>query len=421
MADRIAFDPPIIKDLKGNPGAVTFQSVDDLAKFVQHERDTWNRVLNESGPKSQLFQQVATEQRSPVESLMAELAQVRNLWAQQTGGAQRAQVLKNFRAIAENCLDRWANGTAVHSDSPKGRMVLAVAENKVAMWVLALLQRRGRGMASNEPHDVLALQDAMAIVDGQQNRGAAEVEALQKAAAEVSGQLGEYMDQYQKLLKEQRENLALSKTEIKSTQDQLETLSKTAKGQFDGLAQKVASDFEIMSKKTAEDFEAFRQAHKDMLAIGQPVDYWSRKAHAHLWNMMGWGLGFVLLLMVTILAVVLVGVPRVQVLTNAMKSDDVKATAGLVELAVITVPLFFAVWLIRVLSRLFSLNVGLYWDAKERVAMATTFVALQAQSGGLKDAERAEVMKSLFRPAAVTGDDGAPGLIEALLGRLTAK
>jgi hypothetical protein len=158
-----------------------------------------------------------------------------------------------------------------------------------------------------------------------------------------------------------------------------------------------------------------------MLAIGQPVDYWSRKAHAHLWNMMGWGLGFVLLLMVTILAVVLVGVPRVQVLTNAMKSDDVKATAGLVELAVITVPLFFAVWLIRVLSRLFSLNVGLYWDAKERVAMATTFVALQAQSGGLKDAERAEVMKSLFRPAAVTGDDGAPGLIEALLGRLTAK
>jgi chromosome segregation ATPase len=117
-------------------------------------------------------------------------------------------------------------------------MVLAVAENKVAMWVLALLQRRGRGMASNEPHDVLALQDAMAIVDGQQNRGAAEVEALQKAAAEVSGQLGEYMDQYQKLLKEQRENLALSKTEIKSTHDQLETLSKTAKGQFDGLAQK---------------------------------------------------------------------------------------------------------------------------------------------------------------------------------------
>lgn len=87
--------------------------------------------------------------------------------------------------------------------------------------------------------------------------------------------------------------------------------------------------------------------------------------------------------------------------------------------------LFFAVagmivWGLRILVRLYLSHVHLETDARERIVMAKTYLALRSEGVDAQDRERSIVMETLFRPAAtgIINDDAAPVSAVELVSRL---
>lgn len=79
------------------------------------------------------------------------------------------------------------------------------------------------------------------------------------------------------------------------------------------------------------------------------------------------------------------------------------------RLAVIIASALFCVWIIRIFVRLLLSNIHLQTDAKERVTMVQTYLALMRR-GKLKDDERMFILQTLFRPTptGIVKDDAVP-------------
>ena len=77
-------------------------------------------------------------------------------------------------------------------------------------------------------------------------------------------------------------------------------------------------------------------------------------------------------------------------------------------------------WPLRILSRMLLSNLHLREDARERVTMANTYLALVQSKEGLKDEDRKLILEMLFRPASlgIVRDDAATPSITHFLSRL---
>jgi hypothetical protein len=64
-------------------------------------------------------------------------------------------------------------------------------------------------------------------------------------------------------------------------------------------------------------------------------------------------------------------------------------------------------WILRVVSRLFHMNVVATADAGERVTMVKTYLALFDEKK-LSEADRILVLQALFRPTSQTPDESPP-------------
>ena len=83
----------------------------------------------------------------------------------------------------------------------------------------------------------------------------------------------------------------------------------------------------------------------------------------------------------------------------------------LLALAPLLIPLLGGVWILRILARLFSENVKTLQDARERVTLVTTFLALMRDEKNGKvvtDDDRKIILQALFRQSSVTASDDAP-------------
>jgi len=79
------------------------------------------------------------------------------------------------------------------------------------------------------------------------------------------------------------------------------------------------------------------------------------------------------------------------------------------RIAVLIASALFCVWVVRILVRLLLSNIHLLTDARERVTMVQTYLALMRR-GKLKDDERMFILQTLFRPTptGIVKDDAVP-------------
>ena len=77
------------------------------------------------------------------------------------------------------------------------------------------------------------------------------------------------------------------------------------------------------------------------------------------------------------------------------------------------------VWLARIIVRIFLSHLHLETDAKERVTMIQTYLALLREEHALKENERQVILQTLFRPSAtgIVKDDGIPPSIIDIVSR----
>jgi hypothetical protein len=81
---------------------------------------------------------------------------------------------------------------------------------------------------------------------------------------------------------------------------------------------------------------------------------------------------------------------------------------SLTPLLVLGTPLFFVIWICRLVARQLQMNIAQRNDANERAVMTQTYLALLEQNKASEN-DRILILNALFRPTTAAGvDDGAP-------------
>lgn len=191
--------------------------------------------------------------------------------------------------------------------------------------------------------------------------------------------------------------------------------AKTAvdwKTQTDDDRTQQQTTFREFIEKSQAGVDEFKKRISAEIALKGPVTYWQDKAEDHLIKSRWFG-GF------TVAAFVLVGIAiitSIEYFAPDLTLDKIK----LRHIGLLAVGATTGVWCIRVLVRIYLSHVHLLHDAKERVAMMKTYLAL-LEEGKLEDKHRNLILQALFRPAStgIVKDDAAPPFMAEWLKRTT--
>lgn len=168
-----------------------------------------------------------------------------------------------------------------------------------------------------------------------------------------------------------------------------------------------------------------KDTYTEYMRLKAPVDYWTKKAKAHDIGSGIWGT-------VALAWVLLAGFGQAFIIwqlfqyaiTYAEEHTDIPVTvlSSLGALGLLTTTVFL--WISRILVRLFLSEIHLGMDAKERVVMVQSYLALSNEDVVEPD-QRAIVLSALFRPTqdGIVKDDAAAdptlvGLLHQLRGQL---
>lgn len=151
-----------------------------------------------------------------------------------------------------------------------------------------------------------------------------------------------------------------------------------------------------------------REYYRTELALQEPVHFWTAKATGHRNAAFAWGAVFAVAAGGLVLGLVF-SLDRIRdFLTAALPQAGTTGSGGLERLAILAAPAFLIVWLLRLVARQFHTNVNEMHDAKGRVVMAETYLAL-LEHGKVDPEDRILILHALFRPPlAATGEDSAP-------------
>lgn len=215
-------------------------------------------------------------------------------------------------------------------------------------------------------------------------------------------------------------NPAVSAKEIASLKNQLRQDSETFSQnmdewsgryeQFSSGASKADDDRATAWQEELEgvrsDWTSLKKTYDEQLALQAPTQYWKDREKNSRFYAVAFGIAFLAVAASCLLVFVLLGIPYLHGVAT-MKDTNV-----LVLALPVLIPGFIAIWLLRILGRLFAENLQLSIDAGERQTMVKTFLALMHDEERGKalvtDSDRILILHSLFRPSAVSSADDAP-------------
>jgi len=159
-------------------------------------------------------------------------------------------------------------------------------------------------------------------------------------------------------------------------------------------------------KKKETEWASLKKVYDEQLALAAPTQYWKERAENHKVTAVKFARAFGAFLLLALGLFVWLGRPYIS-------SASGNETASLIlTLVPIAIPTFAGIWILRILGRLFSENLQMMQDAKERQTMVKTFLALMREDKSAKplinDNDRILILHSLFRPSSVTAVDDAP-------------
>lgn len=203
-----------------------------------------------------------------------------------------------------------------------------------------------------------------------------------------------------------------SKKRLKSSIDKSEEITsklRTLEKQMVGI-----------KNSNQKDLDDFKAAMKKEISLKEPIDYWTQKATDHEKAKNWWGRAFAayVSIVIALLAISVLGFGGgIQGFIASWKDSGIGAVAtfaGLIGIGMV---------IARVLYRLFASQLHLWNDARERVTMIQTYLALEAE-GHVKEEFLGALLQRLFSPSSdgiVKSDLGAVGPTDALLKLLGNK
>ena len=373
----------------GNEGGThVFDSLQGLTDWLEKEQAFWSWLRSDSwtplgNEKNQILNHVNTTFYNPVSQ---QLSRARTIKERPQQKDSEMNLKECFDAIIATFKDYFENKHGIYSASPKGKFLEKLrTEQGEAVMVMACGFMFRLSWNFNSLNGQLGALSAFLFESGLKDRATSEKLSLEEMRLSWQG----VFQAFEKDLKSESEK-------HKQLNSDAGTLLDTQKQNFDKLVAAIKEEWQKL--KTTYDAE---------LAIRAPVLYWKQKAKSHL--ALSW---------VFAVLSIAVGGTIIFLIFREVK-ELITAPAGIANadqwhpeywrLGILVASVLFGVWIVRIIVRLFLSNVHLHTDAKERIVMVQTYLALIRRAKISKEDERL-ILETLFRPAktGIMKDDGVP-------------
>jgi hypothetical protein len=146
--------------------------------------------------------------------------------------------------------------------------------------------------------------------------------------------------------------------------------------------------------------------YRTKLQVETPVTYWRSKAR---WHTVGATLSFAFFVVAVVGFLYAFEQWGREIIPQAISAMNVNGGTALPYFALITVPALAGFWVLRLISRLYIVNLQRRSDAAERATMVETYVALSAdEKRKPTPEERLLILQALFRPGPGDAADSSP-------------
>lgn len=165
-----------------------------------------------------------------------------------------------------------------------------------------------------------------------------------------------------------------------------------------------------------------RAAYDNELKLRAPREYWANKQQQHGRMAAKWSIAFslVVVLAALVLSLAIWQLPSIW----QGHASSLGTIAWIVPACMVGVPAFVFLWLLRVCGRQWSDHMTRQEDARERIVMVETYLALARDNDSptaiADPAQLTIVLNSLFRPGPGFSTDDSPptGVVEAVFAKL---
>lgn len=400
-------------EIKLPSGLRRFSGPKELEKFVQSQESHWDWITKTIGGRNN----TGSHFFSPFIRVRERV----NAWKQDISNTSQ---LDGVKREVERCLNSNPPLTIL-SDSAGGRFIDDVrarfGDEIAASAAVAICRFEDRDLRFAKSVDVGAALGAMHL-SGWDAEGRAEV------FNEKYSQCVELFNELNSSIKANSQSHAL---EITAQAESANSLIKTQGEKFDELnselerrrdsaieeIHKIARDtiarydekLKTAVSESTERLDVLERKYKDIMAIGEPASYWKEKRDLHKKASVTFGIAAGLVGLIGVILLYCAASGASAAFLKNPERDSWAFIAAKLPMAIVAVAVF---WLLRILVRTLLSHMHLHLDAEERVVLAKTYLALQAQNPNLGDKDREIVLEQLLRhaPSGINKDDSAPQL-----------
>ena len=407
-------------DLGAVVGNVSWDTIDDAIAWVGRLLSDWAWIIQGSRKSSQ--ERLRDTVINPLNAVRTRLEQAKSLAG--AGGQEKAQ--QEFWSAGNDLrqmLDQrpWL---VQGRHSPQRALIEDVRQRKgdaVAASLLALFLKIDIGRDDNS-YVIAQASIEKELFDLGNNR---RIDFETKA----------YEELVKKLDVDREKHLAVIREGIGRSIDQAASFVAEVEGRakaFEADQSARNNEWRKAVNGANAELQNIKDAYDKHMALAAPVDYWESKQKRHFSWM--WVSGLITALCM-ILAGWLLHCELAAVATNAIASNSSSSTLAMKQegfvgvlsaLATWRLGSFIllatlAFWVLRLLVRIFLSNLHLENDARERVTMVKTYLALIREGSLSSDSENLKaVLAALFRPTGdgIVKDEGIPPNMLELLTKL---
>lgn len=373
-------------DLEENGGVLKFESLEEIQNWVFEQRSLyeWTSKLNRA-PLNQVWAKLGKSFNPITQQITTAINNKKNGAAFDGNIKQIENSIKNAYLIKKELF------VSTHSNFQFIEQLKEVSEEFAAVALGQLIDADiYQGGLKSTTHLKAGLEAILFSYGFSDKTFEAEKEALSGLATKWESELGNY-----------KERLDALEGEFKTT---------------DGNVKSFFHDQSVRAKDFYEQNESelsdLKRTYDQYMALKAPVEYWEekRKYHSQSAPKLKWwaiGLGTI-------------GGIALSVMSYKLLNAD-KPVVWKFALLIIIATLLF--WGLRILVRLFLSHTHLEEDARERVVMTKTYLALVRDENGIEQGDKNLILSTLFRPSTsgVVKDDGIPPGMYDIVTKLGTK
>ena len=387
---------PVIRVDLGKYGQKSFSSFQEVASWIQGEREFWKwlpQILDTDRHIALQVQQKVQELFGQVENFVSAARQ--EPFSQRENRAQQIASVIAAKVKRENF---------ILSEFPEGKFIndLQQENPRISAYVAGYFF----GIPINWS-DKLSAEGAflaMAYKYGYRDKTKSERNSLEALRAEWSILLSEAKGTLEIA---ERERTVLGEQHIRQIGEH--------KKKFEEWQASSQAMFVDLMDRSGKALENISKTYDEKLAVQASVVYWKNKAekHARLATKLAWAAS-----LVGISVAILLGFETFLAIGPLEKLGDLPVWKG----SMLILTAVIGVWAIRILVRLLLSNLHLESDAVERRTMLMTYLALLRRGQGPDENQRELILQVLFRPS-ITGivkDDGMPPILAKWMNSVTA-